>query len=300
MSHIRLVQYPVGTRFEAYTDFQVNYLNYRSGWPIRNTEVWVGDDLWMKTNSIGCKGRDLDPDAGVIGFFGDSSIFGMAFDRRAADSWPSHVSLPGYQVLNAAVEGHAFDRICARYAELRRQVDFSAVVIGGTWHNLVYNDCSEDAWLSSFTQFSGAHVLAICTLPTSLIPASSERGIDDLIQGRAGRQPFLAWGDWDTSAAGSRAAYEGVLRYNQFVRRYCRKTGAILVDLHSVYRPASYDDLPDMFLDPAHARPELYPALAECVNRALAGRLKKASHPIAASPTPAGAHEMNHNVYPLW
>ena len=299
----RRVQFPGDTTFDVYTEFQINYMNYLTGCLIPNTEVRVGDERWMQVNSLGCKGEELDPGLGTIGFFGDSATFGMALSRHAADRWPFHARIHGYQALNAAVEGHCFERISARYAELSARVDLAAVVVGGTWHNLAYNESGEQAWASFLARFEGARVLAICTLATSLVPESCERGLDDLIAGRAGRTPFLPWGDWPATAAKTREAYEAVLRYNAFVRRYCRRTGAVLIDLFNAYRPASYEEMPDMFRDPAHALPDLYPRLGRCVREALATYLPAGVTDPASDIDLALAVESqqaNPNVYPLW
>src|SRR5438552_207952 len=72
---IRQVLYPANVRFAEYADFQINYLNYRTGELIPSTELWIGDLLTMRINSLGCKGEELDPALGVIGVFGDSATF---------------------------------------------------------------------------------------------------------------------------------------------------------------------------------------------------------------------------------
>ena len=299
---------PRGTCFATHTDYQVNYINYYTGWLIPNTEVWVGDERLMKINSLGCKGEELDPRLGTIGFFDDSTTFG-ASNNRVPDSWPFHVRIPGYQALNAGVEGHPFDRLCARYDGLSTQVDFAAAVIAGTWHNIVYNKVGEQAWAGYFARFSTARVLAICTLPTAFNPESSRRGIDELVCA-TGPNAFHHWGNWPGSAAKSRQAYDAVLRYNAFVRKYCRESGAVLIDLFYAYRPESYANMPDMFTDPIHARADLYPALGLYAADRLARVLpSRADVPIVAleAPQMAAHHDvspdslaLDHRVYPLW
>jgi len=302
----RCVFLPEGARFEDFSDYQVNYLNYRSGWLIPNTEVWVGNELRMRINSLGCKGVEIEPTRGVIAFFGDSTTFGTNLD-----AWCFHVGVPGYQALNAGIEGHDLVRICARYRQLRERVVFDAVVVGGSWHNLVYNDYSERFWSGAFELLrSGDHLTALCTLPTAYNEACCARGLDDLIGGRAGGKRFSAWKSWPTTPEKTREAFEAVLRYNDFVRGYCARTGAVLIDLFEVWRPTAYDDVAYEFTDPVHARPDLYPRLGrrayEALVSALLSRapapLSAASFDVPADPAVphAGDETLSKNVYPLW
>jgi hypothetical protein len=260
---IRRVELPPGTCYDTDTDLQVSYLNHRKGQLIPNTEVWVGNELLVKINSLGCKGEELNPELGTIGFFGDSTMFGVA-GATLQDGWPFHVNVHGYQTLNAAVEVHAFDLVCARYDELKARVSMAAVVVGGSWHNLVCNEKGDQAWRRFLQRFSDARVLALCTIPTAFSPDSSKHGIDDVVGNR-----FRPWADWPTNASKSREAYDAVLRYNALVRRYCRETGTALIDLFYVYRPESRKDMPYRFIDPAHARAELYPAFGQCATNVL-------------------------------
>src|SRR5579862_9354376 len=120
---VRRVTYPAGACFPDFADFQINYLNYRTGDLIPDTEVWIADELKMRINSLACKGEELDATLGVIGVFGDSSVYGSELD-----AWPFHLAIPGYQPLLAAVEGHDFKRMYTRFLELRDKVQFDTVV----------------------------------------------------------------------------------------------------------------------------------------------------------------------------
>src|SRR5579871_5604556 len=130
----RRVLYPAGMRFSDFADFQINYLNYRTGNLIPDSELWIGDELKVRINSLACKGDEVDPELGVIGVFGDSAVFGSE-----TDAWPFHLDILGYQSLLTAVEGHDFKRMHERLKELQPKVRFDAVVVSGSWHNLAYN-----------------------------------------------------------------------------------------------------------------------------------------------------------------
>jgi len=303
---LRRVLYPAGVRFHDYVDFQINFLNYRTGELIPNTEVWVGDVLTMRINSLACKGEELIPGLGVIGVFGDSATFGSE-----TDAWPFRLEVPGYQPLLTAVEGHDFTRMQRRFQELRGRVNFDAVVVAGSWHNLAYNRHDEVYWNEVFDSFCGkGFKTAFCTLPAGIDEYACERGIDRWIENGALGNQFTAWGTWPTSAEKTCEIYTGLLRYNAFVRRYCKSFGAILIDLFEAYRPGDPDLLAHAFFDPCHPRPEIFGSLAAVAREALEPRLPRrqtvapAKHFVAAAPAMPGATAVPQlpgtKVYPLW
>jgi hypothetical protein len=299
----RRVQLPAGARFDDYTDYQVSYMNYRSGWLIPGTEVWIGDDLQVRINEVGCKGPELTPGVPVIGVFGDSTTFGMG-----PDSWPAHIHVPGYQPLNCAVEGHDLARLLERYTRLREQVDLAAVVIGGSWHNLVYNRHDAPFWTATLDAFGTDRPVAVCTLSTALVPECCERGLDAAIAAIYGdNNRFLPWGTWPTTPDKTRELYEGVMRYNDFVRAYCARKGRILIDLYKAYRPACYEQLGEQFTDPAHQRSSLYPTLGKAASATLAPFLRRGEDTVSARPgvdvplrPPIEDDTLHRNIYPLW
>jgi len=302
----RHVLYPVGVKFADYVDFQINFLNYRTGLLIPNTEVWIGDRLTMRINSLACKGEELDPALTTIGIFGDSAIFGSE-----TDAWPFHLDIPGYQTLLTAVEGHDFTRMQERFVELRAKVKFEAVVVAGSWHNLAYNRHDEVYWNDVFDSFCGKeHKTAFCTLPAGIDEYACEHGIDHWIAKGAKGKRFAGWGSWPTNAEKMREIYTGLLRYNAFVRRYCKAFGAVLIDLFEAYRPGDPEVLASGFHDPCHPRPEIYGRLAGVAREALAPRLPIRQAPArqvrfkaaaAAMPDTAAEPQLpGTKVYPLW
>ncbi len=301
----RRVQYPADVRFADFTDFQINYLNYRTGNLIPDTELWIGDELKVRINSLGCKGEELNPALGVVAVFGDSAVFGSELD-----AWPFHMRIPGYQSLLTAVEGHDFKRIYERFQELQSKVSIDAVVVAGSWHNLAYNRHDEVYWNEMFDSFCGkGRKTALCTLPAGINEESCNRGIDHLISGGARGRAFAPWGWWPTSPEKTREIYTSLLRYNACVRRYCKAFGAILIDLFEAYQPADSEELASNFFDPCHPRPELYPVLAAVARKALEPRLpvrEAAIHErpraFAAAAAAGGdsAHLPGTKVYPLW
>jgi hypothetical protein len=198
-----------------------------------------------------------------------------------------------------------------RFLEFRDKVQFDAVVVTGSWHNLAYNRHDEVFWNEMFDAFCGKnHKTALCTLPAGIDEDACNRGIDYLIAGGAKGRAFAPWGSWPTSAEKTREVYEGLLRYNACVRRYCKAFGAILIDLFEVYRPSDPLELASGYFDPCHPRPHIYPLLADAARKALEPRLPvrpSSSRPIAkafaapaASGSTKGPHLPSTQVYPLW
>jgi hypothetical protein len=301
----RRVLYPAGVRFADFADFQINYLNYRTGNLIPNTELCIGDEVKVRINSLACKGEELDPDLGVIGVFGDSAVFGSE-----TDAWPFHLGVRGYQPLLTAVEGHDFKRMYERYQELQAKVSFDAVVVAGSWHNLAYNRHDETYWNEMFDAFCGKdHKTALCTLPAGIDEYACEHGIEEWVTGGVKLQDFAPWGWWPTSAEKTREIYTGLLRYNACVRRYCKAFGAILIDVFEAYRPADPVELASGYFDPCHPRPSIYPLLAAVARKALeprlpvrsaSGRERPAPVPALAKAATAGPQLPSTKVYPLW
>jgi hypothetical protein len=300
----RRVLYPAGARFADFADFQINYLNYRTGNLIPETDLLIGGELKVRINSLACKGEELDPGLGVIGVFGDSAVFGSE-----TDAWPFHLGIAGYQTLLAAVEGHDFKRMYERLQELRPKVRMDAVVVAGSWHNLAYNRHDEVYWNEMFDSFCGKdYKTALCTLPAGIDEYACEHGIDKWIADGVKAQAFAAWGCWPTSAEKTREIYAGLLRYNACVRRYCKAFGTILIDLFEAYRPTDPVELASGYFDPCHPRPAIYPLLAAVGRKALEQRLplrhaRPAAAPLVrakAAAAAAGPQLPGTKVYPLW
>jgi hypothetical protein len=292
-------------RFADFADFQINYLNYRTGNLIPDSELWIGDELKVRINSLACKGEELDPELGVIGIFGDSAVFGSE-----TDAWPFHLQIPGYQPLLTAVEGHDFKRMHERLEELQPKVSFDAVVVAGSWHNLAYNRHDEVYWNEMFDAFCGKnHKTALCTLPAGIDEYACEHGIEDWVARGVKGQDFAPWGWWPTSAEKTREIYTGLLRYNACVRRYCKAFGAILIDVFEAYRPSDPEVLASGYFDPCHPRPSIYPLLAAVARKALeprlpvrgpSGRERTPAAPLVKAAAASGPHLPSTKVYPLW
>ncbi|MCE9592510.1 MAG: hypothetical protein K8S99_18540 [Planctomycetes bacterium] len=330
MSNTRKIAIAPDRRFDSYFEWQSNYLDQMTGWLIPDTEVWVGDELRLKINSLGCKGPELKKGMPVIGYFGDSTTMGLA-----NDSWAQRVDVPGCQTLNAGIEGHNLDRVVNRYKQLRQQVDFAGVVVFSGWHNIIYNHRDEAYWRRMLDAFDGEHLTAFCTLATCLTDECRERGLDELLNnertgteqkpgtdGRAaaGKPYFNFWCDMEPSRENVVRVLDGVQRYNRFLRAYCAEKSRVLIDLHDALRPTDYDAIPRDFFDVCHFRADLYPRVGEIVRGAIAepmkpalaawqARSKSASRRPRSAPAVAGARDgkartlgekLRNRFYPIW
>jgi hypothetical protein len=323
---IRKIVLPEERVFSSYAEWQALYMDSNSGFLIPDTEIWSGDKLILKVNSLGCKGEEMAGGPRVLGFFGDSATFGISF---SPDSWPRHVAIPGCQVLNAAVEGHELKRVLARYRDIRERVNLSAVVVYSGWHNIIYNESHEDYWRNMLDQFAGDHVLGLCTLGTCLTEECLKKGIESLLctdspnehyanyfeynRESYNKTYFNLWSNMAPTLANVKKVFYGVRRYNDFLRRYCDDNGYILIDLYSSMRPACYEEIPRDFFDVCHPRPKAYEKIGRFVGTVLRehveaqsrGKTRTSQRRLGDGESPALAvsgprEDLRKNVYPLW
>jgi len=288
MNRTRKITIAPEHRFDTYVEWQSNYMDQMTGWLIPNTEIWVGNELRLQVNSLGCKGPELRPEAPVIGFFGDSTTMGLA-----NESWVRHVDIPGCQTLNAGIEGHNLDRVVARYQQLSSRVDFVGVVVYAGWHNIIYNKREEANWRQMFDHFDQPGMVAFCTLATCLTEECRVKGITPHLNNEAcgtefdpgttddrvpsGVKPYFNfWCSMERSQENVNKVLDGIDRYNSFLRSYCEEKGRVLIDLYSHSIPASYDSIPRDFFDVCHYRSHAYPRVGAFVRDAITEPMKPA------------------------
>lgn len=288
------IDIPPGYAFASYAERQKLYLDGPNGDLIPNTELWEGDVLQMRVNALGCKGENVVPGLPAIVCFGDSTTMGHCF---VPDSWPAHVTVPGYSVLNAAVEGFDMELAATRFERFRTRVDLAAAVVYVGWHNIVYNRTDEEYWEEQLSRFLGDHVTAYCTIATCLTEEFRTRGILPLLNTAPGADLAAAsqaasldldyfnfWMDLDP-AEWLEPILDGIDRYNGFVRRFCSERRAALIDLHGLLEPARWEDAPADFYDVCHLRPRAYDKVGACVSGVLAGLLPSQEPVPARVPT---------------
>lgn len=322
-----------GYRFGSYAERQKLYLDQQTGWLIPGAELYEGGRLQMQVNAYGCKGPDIEEGKPVVAFFGDSATMGHSLDP---DSWPMHVGLDGYAVLNAAIEGANMARMVLRYRKLQETVQPDTVVVYCGWHNLIYGETGEAYWESQLRQFLGARVNAFCTIASCLNDAFRTRPFEPLLNRAAigssvgsaadaaalDQDYFSFWSDLEPTLAQVTDILDGIERYNAFLRRFCAETGSTLIDLDALLRPERFEDAPNDFFDVCHPRPRTYGRIGAFVAEALNPALNSAPRvrppgaqtavpafaaPLAASvadatnqPKAPNPGDLKNNVYPLW
>jgi hypothetical protein len=289
-------------KFRSYVDYQALYMDQEAGRLIPNTEVWRGSTLEVRINALGCKGPDVDLARPQIAFFGDSTTMGIA-----NDAWAFHVAVDGYGILNAGIEGMNMARIADRYEELARQAPLAAAVACAGWHNLVYNESTEEHWEQQLSRFLTAPIAAFWTLPTCLTEDHRRRGVASLINTADGAEfdgdYFNFWVDMD-AADTLVPLLDAIGRYNAFIVDFCRRHDAVLVDVHELLRPTSYETSTRDFFDVCHLRPRAYQQVGAFVGDVLRDVLPPAD--AAPTTTPAAVvqeaerEDLRKNIYPLW
>lgn len=298
--------------FRSYEERRALYTDFLTGFLLPRTTIWSGDDLMIEVNSLGCRGPELDLERPVIAFFGDSTTLGVmgTADGLAGETWTERIDVPGYDALNAGVEGLEMGGVSRRYLSLRDRVPLACAVFYTGWHNLIYNRRSPDYWEECLQSYlSPAHRTVLCTLPTPLLPEMRDRGIEALENERVDASItddyFHFWGDWDRKRwlVELIDAHE---RFNAHLVDFCRRTSTSLIDLHSFMRPAGYEESTRDFFDVCHIRPRVYPRLAAFISNELRAVLPE-SPPSLNGWRPQGAaisHEpvedLRKNIYPIW
>jgi hypothetical protein len=298
--------------FRNYAERRALYTDFLTGFLLPRTTIWSGDHLMIEVNSLGCRGSELEEGKPVVAFFGDSTTLGvMGTDAGLdGDSWPAHVELPGYVVLNAGVEGLELRGVRRRYESLRPRVPLACAVFYAGWHNLIYHRRTPEYWEECLQSYlSDDHPTAVCTLPTPLLPEMRARGIAPLVNDRPAvgitDDYFNFWGDWDADRWLVKLidVHES---YNAHLADFCARTGAHLIDLHAFMRPASYEDATRDFFDVCHFRPRVYPRVAGFMTAELRKILPDTPPdvapwlPPAEPPAPEPEEDMRKNIYPLW
>ena len=217
---LRRVLLSEGARFEDFTDYQVNYLNYRTGWLIPSTEVWVGNELAFVSTPSAVRATSSIPSgassrtSATARPSAPTSMRGpftspSPATRRSTPASKATTLCASARATAAAREGRVRGRCGRRLVAQPRLQRSRRALLDGAFELLR----------------SGDHITAFCTLPTAYNEACCTRGLDDLIAGRAGRKSFSPWRSWPTTPEKTREAFEAVLRYNDFVRGYCARTG---------------------------------------------------------------------------
>jgi hypothetical protein len=297
--------------FESYAERRALYTDFLTGFLVPRTTIWSGGDLLIRTNSVGCRGDELEAGKPVIAFFGDSTTLGVIGTSHGPDgsSWTEHVDLPGYAVLNAGVEGLQMATVARRYESVLRNVPLVCAVFYTGWHNLIYNERSEEYWERCLRSYlSREHITVLCTLPSPLLPEMRRRGIIPLLN----EQPeaaitdvyFNFWGEWDPSVW-----LEEILdaheRFNAYLLDFCRRTETPLIDLRGFMYPDDYETATREFFDICHFRPRVYSKVGSFMSDELRRILPTAppsvdewQPPEAAEPEPV--EDLRRNIYPIW
>lgn len=296
--------------FSSYEEVQSLYRDVETGWLIPNTIVDQDGTLVMRVNALGCKGDDIDPGLPVVAFFGASETMGVTGGKGGvpADSYVAHVDLPGYAVLNAAIEGANLAGIVGQYERLVGRVPLVCAVVYGGWHNLIYNETDEDYWAAQLARFlDGDHLTVYCTIGSSLTEDFLTRGFEPLRNEAPGADLnsdyFNFWGALDPAETIPRLLPQ-LERYNTFVRRFAAEHGAHILDFSSFLRPSTYEDAPRDFFDVCHLRPRAYAKVAAYAASVLADILPEPPAVVPAADAVdedvAEREDMRKNIYPLW
>jgi len=300
-----------GYSFDSYAERRALYTDFLTGFLLPRTTIWSGERLLIRTNSLGCRGDELEPHTPVIAFFGDSTtlgVMGTSGGLRGA-SWTDHVDVTGYAALNCGVEGLQMTTVTRRYESLRERVPLVCAVFYTGWHNLIYNERTPEYWEEALRSYlSPDHLTVLCTLPSPLLPEMRRRGIAALINesptSTIEDDYFNFWGEWsaDEWLAATIDAHE---RFNDHVVDFSRRTRTPLLDLRGFMYPDDYETATHDFFDICHFRPRAYPRIGAFMTDELQ-KILPATPPSVAdwrpppAPAPEPIEDLRRNIYPIW
>jgi hypothetical protein len=298
--------------FGSYRERRALYTDFLTGFLLPRTTIWSGDALMIETNSLGCRGDEIETGKPVVGCFGDSTTLGVigTADGLTGDSWPAHFDLPGYAVLNAGVEGIDMGHLGRLYRSLRDRAPLACAIFYTGWHNLIYGRRTPEYWTECLESYlSDSCTTVLCTLPSPLLPEMRTRGIEELENERPGADItdmyFQFWGDMDSA----RWLVELIDKHEQFnahVRDFCARTATPLIDLHALLRPPTYEEATRDFFDVCHLRPRAYPKLAAFVSEELRTILPDTPPAVSGLwrppniDAPEPGEDLRKNIYPIW
>jgi hypothetical protein len=297
--------------FGSYIERRALYTDFLTGFLLPRTTIFSGDDVMIRTNSLGCRGDEIAPGRPVIAFFGDSTTLGVMGTAQGltGSSWTDEVVVDGYEIVNAGVEGMTMDSVARRFESLRDRAPVTCAVFYTGWHNLIYNRRTPEYWEECLESYRArAPTTVLCTLPSPLLPEMRTRGIDALLN----EEPdaaitddyFNFWGDMDPGRWLGELI-DALERFNAHVIEFCRRTETPLIDLRGFLYPDAYETATRDFFDICHVRPRVYPRLGTFISEALV-RLLPASPPSVAEWRPkvetpeAATEDLRRNIYPIW
>ena len=293
-----------------YASAQDSYLNPLTKKLIPSTEVYFGDRLYFRVNTLGGKGAEIDPTCPTVGFFGDSVVQCAG----PLDSFIHHLGIPGLQSYNGGIQGSVLSATIDRALEVSAQVDFKAVVVHPGWHNLIYNQTTEAYWRSQFQRLDISSPIALMTLDMDYYPGVLDRGYGALFDESSGdlEDPryYTRIGSLDYTDSALTAFVDAAERMNNFLRAYAAEKGHLIIDLGQTVRPKAYGDLKRYFWDLVHLRPIAYPVMGPEIARQLAPVLGAVPGGSTSSPAPpqtqgalnreSGPKPVAGQNYPLW
>jgi hypothetical protein len=240
----------------AFGDYQMNYLDYRARRMIPSTNIWYGDYLAFQTNSLGCKGKELQGGRPVIGVFGDSVVHGTS-----GVSFADRIDIPPCEPLNAGIEGLQLPWIVDRFLELKAKVPMVCAAVHPGWHNLVYNERGEAFWTAQLDRIQDVPVIAHFRLFADVSEATLEHGYERALNEAV---DYVLWEGADITTT------KEIDRFNGFLEGYCRDRGRILIDLEPLMAPKSPEAFGERFIDFVHPRSNQYDAMARQIEAQLA------------------------------
>jgi hypothetical protein len=207
-----------------YEEFQSNYLfviDRQDRRLLRSTKVYIGDELVIQTNAIGCFGAEPDPFKPNIGIFGDSVVQGAG-----GRSFVPYIDVPGFNVLNGGMEGAALEHIVSNVFRIHARAPLSCLALHPGFHNLTYTDTSFIHWENQLRKLGELGIpIALFRVTADLHPDVADSAYGSLH--RPGHYDLIPHSQ---DADSVRRLRDAVIRKNKLLERVCEWWGYTLID----------------------------------------------------------------------
>ena len=232
----------------------------------------------VELNNVTAMGPDIHPETHINLFIGASDTFTSGLTRRDTSQqtydWIANIEVPFAEFsanINAGVEGAPFSIISQKLDRVRNKIDEKQGIIDnlfvfGGWHNLLYNDHSEEDWNRYCSHYLG-YAPRVCFFQlASPVLAHSYKDICDFCD-----RGHMFWGNLERNEQNYDQLRQQLNNYNEWLAGFCEQhENALMIPLNDLLK---YDanSIENFFEDVNHFtdRPEGRKFISEAISQFL-------------------------------
>jgi len=263
------------------SDFNKSLYLDRQSLAFRPNLVFVEETgrIVFEINELGLKGDTRDAARRLAVVWGESVVFGIG------KGWPCLLDEldPGYQFLNAGIEGDHYLNILRRAGAFNRRHDVALNLLMLGWHPFQRiprrwtrrpANRTLRADLTAFLAETPNTVLL--TMPTALNREIIKRDLSaSFVTEHDPDRYFTFYGAARYSVSIQRETFDYIVERNAIAREVCASRNVRVVDLFEVFNTTRIADFRQDFMDVVHPHVHAYPAMARAVYNGIADLLAR-------------------------